>query len=57
MGRMIDADAFAARVYHEVFEIDSEDQKWDSGCWMRYRLFERLLKEQIAIDSEKEGDD
>jgi hypothetical protein len=27
------------------------------GNAVRYRLFERLLKEQIAIDSEKEGDD
>ena len=48
--RLIDADAFGNRLYHEVFEKDSEDQRWDSGCWMRYRLFEKVLKEQPTIE-------
>lgn len=48
--RMIDADDFGNRMYHEVFEKDSEDQKWDSGCWMRYKLFERVLREQPTIE-------
>ena len=47
--RLIDADAFGNRMYHEVFEKDSEDQRWDSGCWMRYRLFERVLREQPTV--------
>lgn len=46
--RLIDADDFGNRMYHEVFEKDSEDQRWDSGCWMRYKLFERVLREQPA---------
>lgn len=48
--RPIDGDALGNRLYHEVFEKDSEDQRWDSGCWMRYRLFERVLREQPTIE-------
>lgn len=47
--RLIDADALGNRMYHEVFEKDTEDQRWDSGCWMRYKLFERVLREQPTI--------
>jgi len=43
--RLINADELRHRMYEEVFEKDSEDQKWDSGCWIRYRLFEKILKE------------
>lgn len=51
--RLIDADNFGNRMYHEVFEKDSEDQMWDSGCWMRYKLFERVLREQPTIEPER----
>lgn len=48
--RLVDADALGNRLYHEVFEKDSEDQRWDSGCWMRYRLFEKVLREQPTVE-------
>lgn len=48
--RLIDGDALGNRLYHEVFEKDSEDQRWDSGCWMRYRLFEKVLREQPTVE-------
>jgi hypothetical protein len=48
--RLIDADALGNRLYHEVFEKDSEDQRWDSGCWMRYKLFEKVLREQPTVE-------
>lgn len=51
--RLIDADAFSARMYHEVFEKDNEDQRWDSGCWIRYKLFEKVLKETPIIEPEQ----
>ena len=41
-GRLIDADALRQSMYHEAFETDSPMQKWDSGCWVRYKMFERL---------------
>lgn len=40
--RPIDADALREAMYHEAFETDSDLQKWDSGCWIRYKMFERL---------------
>ena len=50
MARWIDADAFGARMYHEAFEKDSDDQRWDSGCWIRYKMFERVMRETPAAD-------
>lgn len=49
MSRMIDADEFENRMYHEAFERDSDMQKWDSGCWIRYRLFEEVLRGQPTV--------
>ena len=55
--RLIDADALGNRLYHEVFEKDSKDQRWDSGCWIRYRLLEKVLEEQptVAQPERKKG--
>ena len=53
--RVIDADALGNRMYHEAFEKDSDLQKWDSGCWIRYKLFENVLKETPTIDPVKHG--
>lgn len=50
--RLIDADNFEDRMYHEAFEKDSDMQKWDSGCWIRYKLVENVLREQPTIASE-----
>ena len=50
--RLIDADDFGNRMYHEAFEKDSDLQKWDSGCWIRYKLFENVLREQPTIQPE-----
>ena len=49
--RLIDADALRDRVYHEAFETDTPDQKWDSGCWIRYKMFERNIKNAPTIDA------
>lgn len=53
MGRTIDADALRARMYHESFETDSDMQKWDSGCWIRYKLFEKCLNEQPTVQPQR----
>lgn len=39
----ISKDLLESRMYREAFETDSEMQKWDSGCWIRYKLFEKVL--------------
>jgi hypothetical protein len=51
MTRPIDADALARAMYEESFEKDSDMQRWDSGCWIRYKLFENVLDEQPTIDA------
>ena len=47
--RLINADALRQRMYHEAFETDTDMQKWDSGCWIRYKLFENCIDEQPTI--------
>lgn len=39
-GRLGDLDELNARMYHEAFETDTPLQKWDGGCWIRYKMFE-----------------
>ena len=51
-GRLIDADDFGNRMYHEAFEKDSDLQKWDSGCWIRYKLFVNVLRGQPTVQPE-----
>jgi hypothetical protein len=50
MSRPIDADKLSADMYHEAFEKDSDMQKWDSGCWIRYKMFENVLKAQPTVE-------
>lgn len=51
MTRLIDADALERAMYEEVFEKDTDMQRWDSGCWIRYKLFENVLDAQPTIDA------
>lgn len=39
-GDLIDMNKLRSEMYHEAFETDSKLQKWDSGCWIRYKMFE-----------------
>lgn len=48
--RLIDADALQAKLYHEAFETDNDMQRWDSGCWIRYKLFEKAIEEAPTIE-------
>lgn len=48
--RLIDADALGNRMYHESFEKDSDLQRWDGGYWIRYKLFEQVLRAAPTID-------
>ena len=52
MARLIDADALRETMYHEAFETDTDMQKWDSGCWIRYKMFEDALENAPTIDAE-----
>ena len=49
--RLIDADALRVKMYDEAFETDTDEQRWDSGCWIRYRMFERNVDDAPTIDA------
>ena len=51
MAGLIDRLALGNRMYHEAFEKDSDMQKWDSGCWIRYKLFENVLRDTPSVDA------
>ena len=53
--RLIDADALSERMYHDAFEIDSDMQKWDSGCWIRYKMIERAIDDAPTIEPDRTG--
>lgn len=54
-GPLIDWDELSTFMYHHAFELDSADQRWDSGCWIRYRLFENAMKAMpTIIEAEEE---
>ena len=50
MGKKIDAEELYHRMYEEAFEKDSDLQRWDSGCWIRFKLFENVLKDMPEIE-------
>lgn len=50
--RLKDGDALREAMYHEAFETDSDMQKWDSGCWIRYKMFENVLEAAPTIEAD-----
>ena len=52
MGRAIDADDLMKAMYHRAFEADG-DTMWQSGCWMRYKAIEQVVKGQPTIEPER----
>ena len=54
-GDLIERDKLRSTMYHEAFETDTTMQRWDSGCWMRYKLFENNLEAApTVIPADKE---
>ena len=43
MSELIDKTVLIANMYSEAFESDTDMQRWDSGCWIRYKLFEKVV--------------
>lgn len=44
MDDLISRKAMREAMYHEAMEKDSDEQKWDGGCWIRYKMFERVIE-------------
>lgn len=51
--RPIDADALRAQMYHEAFETDTDMQRWDNGCWIRYKMFENAIDNAPTIEPQR----
>lgn len=57
--RLIDADALNDAMYHEAFENDASYNesnpmaKWDSGLWIRYKLFENTINDVPAFTTKE----
>ena len=49
--RLIDADALNETMYRKSFETDDGRQRWDSGLWIRYKVFEEAIDEALTIDT------
>lgn len=55
MADPIDRQELRKAMYHEAFETDSDDQMWDSGCWIRYKMFERILGSMPSAEPERKS--
>ncbi len=50
--KLIDADALAREMYHKSFEVDDGRNVWNSGLWIRYKIFEEAIRDAPTIDAE-----
>ena len=46
-GRADAIDEVRRAMYHQCFECNNDEdmQKWDSGNWFRYKLFENVIEQ------------
>ena len=51
MSDLISRQALSDAMYHEAFETDTDMQQWNSGCWIRYKLFENVLRNTPSADA------
>ena len=54
--RLIDADALKREMWRRCgetdIEIDKGRAKWDSGLWIRYKVFEECIADAPTIETE-----
>lgn len=49
--RLIDADALKKEMYRKSFEVDDGRNVWNSGLWIRYKIFEEAIKDAPTIEA------
>ena len=49
--RLIDADTLRKEMYRKSFEVDDGRQRWDSGLWIRYKIFEEAEEDAPTVDA------
>ena len=52
--RLIDAYKLMQAMYDRAFETDG-DTMWQSGCWVRYRAVEQVIRAQPTIEERNTG--
>ena len=56
MSDLINREALKEALYHETFETDSDEIRWDSGCWIRYHMVERVVDSLPSVPSPEPED-
>ena len=46
----ITKSALRRALHNEVFEADSKEQRWEDGCWIRYRLIDKIISDLPSAD-------
>lgn len=49
--RLIDADELDRIMYHKAFEVDDGRNVWNSGLWIRYKIYEEASEEAKTFDA------
>ena len=49
--RLIDADALDREMYRKSFEVDDGRNVWNSGLWIRYKIFEEAIRDAPTVDA------
>lgn len=49
--KLIDADALDAEMYHKSFEVDDGRNVWNSGLWIRYKIYEEAIRDAPTVDA------
>lgn len=49
--RLIDVDALDAEMYHKSFEVDDGRNVWNSGLWIRYKIFEEAIRDAPTVEA------
>lgn len=49
--KLINAEALSDEMYRKSFLVDDGRNKWDSGLWIRYKIFEEAIRDAPAVDA------
>lgn len=51
MTRLIDADALDREMYRKSFEVDDGRNVWNSGLWIRYKIYEEAIRDAPTVEA------
>ncbi len=49
--KLINAEALSDEMYRKSFLVDDGRNKWDSGLWIRYKIFEEAIKDAPTVEA------